>query len=271
MEDIRKVTFNCLKNQIKNSEELSRMTDEYPSTKDMIGAIKGVIALYYAYKFSINKAVEGKLHYITHQGDKKQFQAYEKLSIIDLEQFAQTCFDKGDYALSIEFVRNILILLPKLKESKVLNGLSKRINNMKENLIKLNNGYLEKHQTFISKNYIVLPYFVDKKLRKKKKQPIFIDNETFNTNLGVECDNRSEREFMESCQLDILGMMSQKHKGYLCRYLHHNNPYLKLGPFKEEMNAHIPYSVVFHDILTETEMSKFILQNRNSSNSMLMI
>ena len=270
MEDLRHVTSNCFKNQIKHSEELSRMTHDYPTTQDIIGAIKGVVALYYAYKFNVIKAVEGKLNYITHQGENKNFQAYEKLSIVDLEQFAQTCFDKGDYALSIEFVRNILTLLPKLKESdnkfsKDWNEMSKRVNLMKENLIKLNNGYLEKHQKIISKNYIVLPYLVDKKLRKKKKQPIFIENETFTTNLGVECDNRSEREFMESCQLDILGTMSQKHIGYLCRYLHHNNPYLKLGPFKEEMNAHIPYSVVFHDILTETEMSKFILQNRNSS------
>ena len=39
-----------------------------------------------------------------------------------------------------------------------------------------------------------------------------------------------------------------------CRLLHHQNPYLKLGPFKEEMHSDIPYSVVFHDILTDTEI-----------------
>ena len=143
MEDLRQVTWKCLNNQIEYSEELSTMTHEYPTALDVIGAIKGIVALYYAYKFNIIKAVEGKLNYITHQGANKHFQAYEKLSIIDLEQFAQTCFDKGDYALSIEFVRSILTLLPKLKESDIKfskdwNGLSKRVNIMKENLIKLN-------------------------------------------------------------------------------------------------------------------------------------
>ena len=270
MEDLRHVTSNCFKNQIKHSEELSRMTHDYPTTQDIIGAIKGVVALYYAYKFNVIKAVEGKLNYITHQGENKNFQAYEKLSIVDLEQFAQTCFDKGDYALSIEFVRNILTLLPKLKESdnkfsKDWNEMSKRVNLMKENLIKLNNGYLEKHQTFIHKNYIVLPYLVDKKLRRKKKQPKFINTNFLNTKFDVECENRYEWMYMETCQMGKvaiygkLGMIGQIQTVYLCRYLHHNNPYLKLGPFKEEMYSHIPYSVVFHDILSNTEISTFIL------------
>ena len=39
-----------------------------------------------------------------------------------------------------------------------------------------------------------------------------------------------------------------------CRLLHHQNPYLKLGPFKEELYSIVPYSVVFHDILTDNEI-----------------
>ena len=40
-----------------------------------------------------------------------------------------------------------------------------------------------------------------------------------------------------------------------CRLLHHEDPYLKLGPFKEEMYSVVPYSVVFHEILTDTEIN----------------
>ena len=40
-----------------------------------------------------------------------------------------------------------------------------------------------------------------------------------------------------------------------CRLLHHQNPYLKLGPFKEEQYSVAPYTVVFHDILTDAEIS----------------
>lgn len=40
-----------------------------------------------------------------------------------------------------------------------------------------------------------------------------------------------------------------------CRFLHHGNPYLKLGPFKEERLSSIPNAVKFQDILSEKEMS----------------
>ena len=39
-----------------------------------------------------------------------------------------------------------------------------------------------------------------------------------------------------------------------CRLLHHVNPYLKLGPFKEEQISVKPYSVIFKDIVNEKEM-----------------
>ena len=37
--------------------------------------------------------------------------------------------------------------------------------------------------------------------------------------------------------------------------MHHKDSYLKLGPFKEEHITDIPSIVVFHDILTENEMT----------------
>ena len=43
-----------------------------------------------------------------------------------------------------------------------------------------------------------------------------------------------------------------------CRFLHHNDAYLKLGPFKEEQMLEIPYTVVFHDILSELEINSLI-------------
>ena len=223
--------------------------------------------LYYAYNFNIAKAFEGKLSYITHQQEKKEFQAYEKLSIMDLEQFAIMCFDNGDYALSIEFVKNILKLLPQLRASDFKNfkearGLSKRVNIMKENLIKLNNGYLEKHQTFVNNNYRVLTYMVDKKLNRKKKQPEYIENQTiYDPKWDLENNRGPEWLFMQTCQLGRtelgkLNMPLQLQLVYKCHYLHHKNPYLKLGPFKEEMIANIPYLVIFHDILSDKEIGK---------------
>ena len=51
---------------------------------------------------------------------------------------------------------------------------------------------------------------------------------------------------------------------YFSRFLHHNNPFLKLGPFKEERNSHTPYSVIFHDILSEMEISFLINKSKGN-------
>ena len=43
-----------------------------------------------------------------------------------------------------------------------------------------------------------------------------------------------------------------------CRFLHHGDPYLKLGPFKEEKMISRPYVVIFHDILNNKEIDYLI-------------
>ncbi len=49
-----------------------------------------------------------------------------------------------------------------------------------------------------------------------------------------------------------------------CRFLHHGKPYLRLGPIKMEEKSEQPFVVMFHDIMSETEMEhyrKFAVQN----------
>ena len=49
---------------------------------------------------------------------------------------------------------------------------------------------------------------------------------------------------------------------YKCRFLHHGDPYLKLGPFKEEKMISRPYVVIFHDILNNKEIDYLIEEAR---------
>ena len=50
---------------------------------------------------------------------------------------------------------------------------------------------------------------------------------------------------------------AEKHK-HRCAYLHHSDPYLRLGPFKIEILLASPFRSIFHDILTEKEMDYLI-------------
>lgn len=40
--------------------------------------------------------------------------------------------------------------------------------------------------------------------------------------------------------------------------MHHDEPYLKLGPFKLEVASVIPYIAVFHHLLTDKEIDSII-------------
>lgn len=47
-----------------------------------------------------------------------------------------------------------------------------------------------------------------------------------------------------------------------CFFLHHFDPYLKLGPFKYEVASESPFIIVFHDILTELEMTHMVTKSK---------
>ena len=125
-----------------------------------------------------------------------------------------------------------------------------------------------------------MPYLVDSNLKRKKKQPIFIDDGTTNIEKSdVDNDIGTEWMFMEICKTGTITDRDIPEKPMVyCRYLHHGNSYLKLGPFKEEHISSRPYSVVFHDILTDIEMNflkvcigilKYNLQNYKFQRNML--
>ena len=61
------------------------------------------------------------------------------------------------------------------------------------------------------------------------------------------------------CGKKATGDMVLKEKPFhRCTYLHHSDPYLKLGPFKIEMFMSSPLRLIFHDILSEREMDFLI-------------
>ena len=61
------------------------------------------------------------------------------------------------------------------------------------------------------------------------------------------------------CGRKATGDKVQKEKPFhRCTYLHHSNPYLKLGPFKIEMFMSSPLRLIFHDILSEREIDFLI-------------
>lgn len=110
----------------------------------------------------------------------------------------------------------------------------------------------------------LLPFLIDDDLNAKKKQPDFVKNgEPFKLDLGG-FEQHKEWISMSVCQNGKFLPPAPDCVTHLpmCRYLHHMNPYLKLGPFKEEEASEKPYAVVFHDILSDLEIDYLIEESR---------
>ena len=103
---------------------------------------------------------------------------------------------------------------------------------------------------------MILPYLIDNELNRKRKQPKFIRHNNF-TSLPQKENLPFESAFMGICRdgkrkkHQYFGKTKDQYHGNTklqCRYLHHRDPYLKLGPFKEDQRSAIPYAVIFRDI-----------------------
>ena len=253
--------LSSVKENIENifhimSQIFQNITQEsLANLQDFKSAKKAILMLYYFYNFDLSAACRyGKLSFTIQYNQVKVYQAYEQLSIGDLENLVFVAYDQGSYDLAIEILDTIMVVQESRNNT---DNMSKKMQKFKKNLIQLNNGFLTKHQTFIGDTFRTLPYLVNYQLKPKKNQPEFVKNKKKlyeNSDGGI---NGIQYSHMKTCQKEK--WFSQNNQAIklkqICRYLHHKDSYLKLGPFKEEHITDIPSIVVFHDILTENEMT----------------
>ena len=110
-----------------------------------------MVTLYYAYSYNIPSAVEiGVLSFKNSNNQVKEFQAYEKLMLTDIEVFAKFAYEKNDFRIAIEILQSLLQLIQNSK-SKINENFLKNLEKFKKNLVQLNNGYLQKRRKFIGK------------------------------------------------------------------------------------------------------------------------
>ena len=107
----------------------------------------------------------------------------------------------------------------------------------------------------------VHPYvYSEKTLKKKKKQPKTLDEEkpAFSdkkSNQGIQfyfrrvCNGFSYKKMFYGFDPKTT---------FTCGLLHHNDPYLRLAPFKYETASVDPFIMVFHDIINQDEIDHFV-------------
>ena len=122
-----------------------------------------------------------------------------------------------------------------------------------------NNHILKSRKTTVGEDFRVLPYIVDENLERSKKQPKFVKKlgpyvrDKLDVNEYVESERKDESDRM-ICRGSLTGAMVEEQGPQRCYFLHHNDPYLRLGPFKMEKLLPSPFRMIFHDFLTEPEI-----------------
>ena len=167
----------------------------------------------------------------------------------------------GYYANAIALIKSICLILPQyeLRHQEEID-LPQRVEQIKSVLFKLNNGYLERGKNFLTNKHLLLPYFVDRKLKKKTVQPDYVKNgQVFVHQTKKDNNMKAEWRFVQVCKN---GKWQRKsfdvNFNLQCRFLHHKDSYLKLGPFKEDFISLRPYIVVFRDVLLENDIQNLI-------------
>ena len=92
------------------------------------------------------------LEYYDHLAEKKSFATHEKMDIKEYAKLIDMAIENKNYAVAIYLLRDLMNIksFTKVMDQKFL----KWFEVTKSNLIKLNNGYLERSQTFLRKNHL---------------------------------------------------------------------------------------------------------------------
>jgi len=228
---------------------VNETTQDFPTFEDYNGAVKGMVMLHQTYDLYLEVLPFGQVFYFSSEGLIKDFKGRENLTIDDFYQISNKAKSQLLFDVAIEYLRVAFSLADKFKPS---NSTMKKIKKLRKDLVQLNNQYLLKWEKLIGPNYKVLPYLVDDKMNYREHQPKKLMD---NVHL-IEIKNDYQRDycFKQVCRSSAFTRQPDRVNLPKCGYLHHFDPYLRLGPFKVEVYLRSPYLSVLHDLLTEEEI-----------------
>ena len=230
-------------------KSINETTSDFPNDDDYNGAVKGIVMLHETYEFFLDETTAGKVSYMTSENMFKEFQGKEKLQIDDLHLMSEKAKSQMLFDVGIEFLRAAFNLAGKVKPA---NSTMKKLNTLKKQLVHLNNQHLLKWETMLGPNYKVLPYLVDNNLNYKENQPDSLMEKV--RNIVIKNDYQSNFCFKQVCRSSAFTRLPDTVNLPKCGYLHHFDPFLRLGPFKVEVILRSPYLSILHGILSEEEI-----------------
>ena len=225
---------------------------DFPTEQDYNGAVKGLVMLHETYMLDLDAANKGKLAYITSQFLYNEFLGREKLQTDDYYEMSSKATSQFLFDVGIEFLRAAFVQAEKKKPAATL---MKKMKTLRKNLVHLNNQHLLKWQKMLGVNYKCFPFLVDENMNPKQT-PTDLMKSIYK--IDIENSYQFDFCFKQVCRAEAFTRRPEKLNLPKCGYLHHFDPYLRLGPFKVEVISRSPYISILHDLLTEEEIQWMI-------------
>ena len=232
------------------------------TNKDLYGALKGILIISHTYDTDIEKFRKGE--FAVKQGNNVTvFKTDSKLKMDDLHVLAEAAVEMGFINTAVKYVGSAVNAATEEKADKANR---KKILALRKKILNMHNGLLSKRKTYLTDEQITNPYFLDEQLKKRGKQPKFVKDlrhQDYDMSLIIKYggDFFDMQKMMDGCRgFNSLrsAPKSEVKTDIKCNFVHHSDPYVKLGPFKMEFASRSPHIVVFHEIMTEEDINHFV-------------
>jgi len=240
---------------------ITNYLSKFPGQDQLEGAGNGIFLLQEAYNLNISELSQGIIS-VKHMSQDK-FNSVSSFKYADTDYLGKIAYNRGFYDRAVEWFKAAVDVAVSMEDkAKNLISISR---NLLKTTMKTHDKVLEQKGSSGSINGNTwrtnsIPF--DEKLRKKKKYKMALKEmkktkESFNPTFTP--NNQDEvlwNQFNRLCRGDIL-RSAEDTKDLYCDPLHYNDPYLKLGPFKNEVQSKVPFITIFHDFFAESEMSHY--------------
>lgn len=233
---------------------LKNFSLRFPDQDDFEKGVRGILLLHETFNLDLDGLTVGNLSYFGSGNDviNVDFNPGSKMDFNDFYIVAKMADTLKLYDRALDFIKVSIKFAP--DDHKVRNTLETMLNN----LIKANNDILFRKRSFLTSNLKIKPYFLNQDGSKKSKQPKWIWNllKTPRENLGPEFIQEAVHH--QVCRGDFTRGVKKNPKSpdsfKKCGFVHHHDPFLKMGPFKMERIKRWPFIVIFRDFFSKRDL-----------------
>ena len=250
--------------QSQNNTDLVRQlrdhSSNFPANMDqMDGVLSGLFLLQDSFNLNITEFAGGSVTIEKLSPDS--FSSHAHLRYEDIDYLAKTAYNKENYHRAVEWFQEAVKSARNTKSEKVVTTAK----NLLQTTISVHDKILDKkgHEGMTNGKAWktnMIPY--DEKLKKKKKyKKSMKEYQLREQNYEMQYvrnfhDPVLNDQFSRLCRGEKL-LKANVTKDVFCSFLHHQDPYLRLGPFKMDDQNMSPYITVFRDFFSEPEMSHY--------------